>query len=169
MKRYKFAKGCPAAGLDVEKVGETLESLAARFGYLEPALVVREARAVESPLHAAFEWDDKRAGEQFRLQQARYLIREVRVVTEQGEESIEQRVFVNVTTENHRGYMPVVQVMSDEVLREQVLNKAKNDLLSWRERYKDLQELARIYDVIEEVVMGSSAGHHALPMAAKGR
>lgn len=169
MKRYKFAKGCPAAGLDVEKVGETLESLAARFGYLEPSLVVREARSKESPLHAAFEWDDHRAGEQFRLQQARHLIREVRVITENGEETIEQRVFVNVITENHRGYMPVVAVMSDDVLREQVLNQAKNGLLAWRERYKDLQELAKIYDVIDEVTIGSGGNQQPLPMAAKGR
>lgn len=169
MKRYKFARGCPVAGLDVEKVGEVLESLAAQHGVLNPAVVVKEAESPESPLHLAFEWDDVKAGEQYRLSQARHLIREVRVLTEDGEQSLEQRVFVNVISGTQRGYMPIVQVMSDEALREQVLNKAKNDLLAWKERYKDLQELARVYDVIDDVVLGSHGVQIQQPMAARGR
>lgn len=168
MKRYTFARGCPAAGLDVEQVGTTLEALAEQYGCLEPSIIVREAAPPESPLHPAFEWDDQRAGEQYRLQQARHLIREVRVVTEDGEESLEQRIFVNVIADNRRGYMPIVKVMTDDVLREQVLAKAKSDLLSWRERYKDLQELASVYAIIDDVVTGSHVTH-VQPMAAKGR
>ena len=42
---------------------------------LKPSFVVQEARNKKSPLHAEFEWDDAKAGHEYRLAQARRLIR----------------------------------------------------------------------------------------------
>jgi hypothetical protein len=52
-----------------------LDELYQRDGCLRPTAVVSYARPKRSPLHDEFEWNDKVAGEQFRLQQARRLIR----------------------------------------------------------------------------------------------
>jgi len=46
-------------------------------GVLSPAAVVEAARSTRSPLHALFEWDDRVAAEERRLDQARGVIRSV--------------------------------------------------------------------------------------------
>jgi len=48
-------------------------------GILQAYDVLTEARNPDSPLHPMFEWDDQVAAHQYRLDQARALIREVRV------------------------------------------------------------------------------------------
>lgn len=59
-------------------VREALERLE-RDGRLTAAGVLDSARDSASPLHRCFEWDDSVAGERYRLDQARRLIRSVRV------------------------------------------------------------------------------------------
>ena len=59
-------------------------------GRLDPNRVIEVAADTESPLHGCFEWDDSVAGQKWRLEQARELIREIRV------EVIYQQVPVNV-------------------------------------------------------------------------
>lgn len=64
----------------VGKVVETeLAKIKAKHGQLTPELVVEEAQRPKSPLHQYFEWDDSAAAVKYRLEQARTLIRSVRV------------------------------------------------------------------------------------------
>jgi hypothetical protein len=58
---------------------ETLVALETQHGQLQPELVVEEARDPASPLHPYFLWDDEAAGHAWRVEQARQLIRSVRV------------------------------------------------------------------------------------------
>ena len=46
---------------------------------LDPVAVVEDARDPTSPLHGFFEWDDTAAAQQYRLGQARQLIRRVKI------------------------------------------------------------------------------------------
>jgi hypothetical protein len=48
-------------------------------GVLEPEKVVAAAKSPRSPLHAAFEWDDRQAAHLQRLDTARQLIRSIRI------------------------------------------------------------------------------------------
>jgi hypothetical protein len=61
-------------------------------GRLEPDIVLEAARDERSPLHGEFEWDTEEAAYRWRLEQARALIRSVRVV---------------VTVEDHEYSVPV--------------------------------------------------------------
>ena len=65
-------------------VVDELTRLHDKYGNLTPHVVVDEARDEESPIHDRFEWDDTKAGEEFRLGQARKLIRVVLTVGPQG-------------------------------------------------------------------------------------
>lgn len=60
-------------------------------GVLRPEDVVREARREDHPLHGEFEWDDSKAAESYRIDQARTLIRSVRVTV-----TVERRRFDTV-------------------------------------------------------------------------
>lgn len=54
-------------------------------GTLTPKAVVEDARDPDSPLHEHFDWDDTSAAERYREEQARGLIRQVKVVIEVDE------------------------------------------------------------------------------------
>jgi EAL domain-containing protein (putative c-di-GMP-specific phosphodiesterase class I) len=51
----------------------------AHGGLLTPEAVVKEAADPASPLHRYFEWDNRKAAHQFRIEQARRLIRSVEI------------------------------------------------------------------------------------------
>jgi hypothetical protein len=72
----------------MNEVRRELERIRIRYGgVLKPKDVVETARDPENVLHPRFEWDDEKAGEQYRLLQARQLIRVSVIVT--GEEDTE--------------------------------------------------------------------------------
>lgn len=131
-------------------VGEELERIRVRHNSrLTQEDVVAEARDDASPLHPAFEWDDAKAGEQWRLEQASYLIRSIVVAVEANETKAPVRAFVNVERDTDRSYTSVAHAMSDAELRAQIIAKALKELKSWRDRYSELVELAKLFADID--------------------
>lgn len=97
---------------------DEVRRLAARNdGRVTPKLVVDTARDKKSPLHPYFEWDDRKAGEVYRLDQARTLIRSV-VITQEPEIVRDLRVpnFVRDPDQppDKQGYISIARVRSDE-------------------------------------------------------
>lgn len=131
-------------GLKAQVVGERLEHLRQKHGGLDAVLVVEDARPPGAPTHEAFEWDDARAAEQYREDQARYLIRSV-TVQQTGEEKPSVRAFVVVNeTGAEQTYTSVYVALADEQLRKQVLARALRELQQWEARYQELAELAEV-------------------------
>jgi hypothetical protein len=137
--------------------GERLTQIAAENNdRLTPRAVVDDARPIDAALHKCFEWDDVRAAELHREQEARALIRGVRVVTQvQTETQPEdaQRVFVNIVEqagdEIEHSYMPIAVVRQSPDLQRQVLAAARRDFMSWRSRYLDIARVVGA-DQVEE-------------------
>lgn len=73
--------------LTEEAIAE-LKALEDRRGRLTPQQVVETAEPDNSPLHGFFEWDDAKAGAAYRIEQARELIRRVKI-----EVTVEDRTF----------------------------------------------------------------------------
>lgn len=97
--------------LDAQTAGEELERIRARDGKVETVTIVNEARPETSPLHSAFEWDDSAAGEQWRLLQARNLIRAIEVApAKKGEEPLPAFVHVRPVSSEEPGYYQSVTV-----------------------------------------------------------
>jgi hypothetical protein len=86
-----------------------------REGRLIPETVVRVAADPGSPLHSQFEWDDSKAGHAFRIEQARRLIRAVRlvVITEARTISTVHYVRDPSRPEHEQGYISVPRLQSD--------------------------------------------------------
>jgi len=59
-----------------------ITSLADANGYINPKLVIEAARDPTSPIHSEFEWDVQAAAEEYWLDQARTLIRYVKLNVE---------------------------------------------------------------------------------------
>lgn len=150
---YKFRKGY-SPGIPAQEVGNRLMEIEAAEGSLTPQLVVEDARPEDSVLHPAFDWENEVAGEKWRIHQARQLIASV-VVTQiddvQPREPV--RAFVNVRQagQDEREYMGIVAVMSDDALREQLLENAQKELLRWRAKYAAYEEFSHIIEVIDEI------------------
>ncbi|WP_461455494.1 hypothetical protein [Metallibacterium sp.] len=67
---------------DLAKAEILAEIAAKNGGLLLPRKVWEEAKAKDHPLHDYFEWNDRLAGKRYRDEQARVLIRGVRISTE---------------------------------------------------------------------------------------
>jgi len=121
-------------------------------GLLQPEMVVESARPASSPLHSRFEWNNTVAGHQHRIWQARQLIR-VSVEMIPGTE-METDVFVSLSPDREKesgGYRMMADVLSDEQRRAQMFSDALAELESFRERYKQLKELAQVFDAISKL------------------
>jgi hypothetical protein len=126
-------------------VAQELELVRKRHGgILRPADVVAFARDPQTALHAEFEWDDSKAAEQYRLEQARQIIRcAVHVV---DEDSPPVRAYVSLQNDRTAGnsYRSLHDVLNEPRLREQLLAQALREAESWRLRYERLAELKPI-------------------------
>jgi predicted MarR family transcription regulator len=121
-------------------------------GILNPADVVREARPPESPLHSKFEWNDTKAAEDYRVWQARQLIRVVVEYVGSGDQAVMSKVFVSLTSDREDGgYRPMVSVLADAGQRARLLADAVKEMESFEAKYKELQELVEVFDAMKSV------------------
>jgi hypothetical protein len=125
MSKY-FWKPKVVVPVPAQVAGEELERIrVAHNGRLTQADVVTEARDKANPLHRAFEWNDKKAANEYRLTQAAYIIRSITVTQEtDDEDAMPVRAFVNVQRDDDRSYTSVAHAMSDADLRAQVIAQA---------------------------------------------
>lgn len=136
--------------LDPNAVGQELARIQNDHG-LTPEVVVEAARSPESPLHQGFEWDDSIAAAQYRLDQARYLLRMVVIVEDKKQPPI--RAFVSIqNSDQKRVYRDVGTVLSDAYLREQALEQALRDLDAFQRKYRDLSELAEVLQAADRLL-----------------
>jgi hypothetical protein len=154
--RFEFAESArfqPGEHPDAEVVGGHIEMLRSKFkGELTPEDILADARHSNSPLHSFFEWDDGAAAEQFRLQQARGLIRAiVAVYVSDDQPAVRQRAYVHIPEPQAPHYRETVHAMSQTATRNMVLRRAWKELKGWHDRYKGLEEFAALVKQIEEV------------------
>jgi hypothetical protein len=142
-----FQKG---AVKDAMAIGRHLEMLRKKGrGELTPEAVVADATHNNSPLHSFFEWDDSEAAQQYRLQQARGLIRAVVAIYPRKKgEPVKQRAYVHILQPTPH-YQEVSHAMSQKETRDIVLKRAWSELQAWRLRYKELEEFAAFVDIID--------------------
>jgi hypothetical protein len=119
-------------------------------GLLKPEIVVREARPRSSPLHSRFTWNDTKAAQEYRLWQARQLIRVVVEVIDGIKGSHE--VFVSLTSDRKAsGYRVMTDVLSNAQMRAMMLQDALDELEMFRDKYRRLKELATVFAAIRKV------------------
>ena len=162
IQEYQFREGARYS-VDPQVVGEHLEEITNKHGGLNPRLVVREAERKSSPLHDCFTWDDTKAAEEYRLQEARKLIGSVMVVTQHVEEPIRAFHSVKVVTSSEsdddapRTYVSLDVALSDEEYRLQLLQQAARELNSLRKKYGELKELYKFFSEAQRIIERYSA------------
>ena len=146
MIRYEF-KDAPltiknAKKADPQKIGEAIDKVAtANDGHIKPAAIVEAARASRSPLHRHFEWDDEKAADAYRIEQARTLIRSIRTIDDTGDA---KPAFLSVNEKAGVSYRTFSDVMSSTDLQYAVLKQADRDLEAWESRYQELTDICKV-------------------------
>lgn len=139
-----------------------LEELAiANDGRIDAHIVLDAARDPANPLHACFDWDDKRAGENFRLLQAGILIRKWRgvIVRQEAEPrritmQMTRRVQSTSTQRKVGGYETVENIMADPVKREDMRRTVLKELGALRKRWAEIEALSEVWEAIDRASAG---------------
>lgn len=145
---------------DPQTIGRALERITKEAGgELTPSAVVADAKNNRSPLHRFFEWDDRKAAEHYRLDQARSLIRSVHV--EVDTESGMSRAFISISDRGGVSYRTAADVMNSADLQAKILAQAERDLLAFETRYRELTEICALVRQARARVSArrSTAGH----------
>lgn len=138
---------------------EILKQLADQHGSITPELVLDYAKPKDSPLHQFFQWDNTKAAEEYRLVQARQLIRRIKVeyVTEETK-TVTVRAFhcVVPTSDDDqpslRGiYVPIESAISD--YRSQLLDQCRRDMEAFKRKYAALSEVAQVINAMDLIAI----------------
>lgn len=135
---------------DAQVVGELCEELESTIG-LTAENLLDVSRAEDAPLHNEFEWVDDVAAEKYRTYQARLIINHLAIsVGESKEESV--RAFF--TTEEKK-YESLEVILRCEDKKRNLLEVALAELERFRRKYAQLEELASVFDAIDDVKKGA--------------
>lgn len=115
---------------------------------VSPEEVLNKARNEKSELHKCFEWNDGIAAEKYRLQQARMIINLLVVKTERDDE-IPIRVY-QITSQRNT-YQPSRLFLQQPDEYRKLLERAKSELIAFKNRYKTISELEMIFELIDNL------------------
>lgn len=139
----------------------------ARTGRYTPDDVLRDAENPKSPLHDQFEWDDAKCGRMYRLEQARELIRSIRI-----DFRIEQRIVSTVryvkdpSSGSQQGYIDVVKLRTDKDLARQSLASELKQVTALLQRVRSLADVLGLTADLDEFVAHIQELHGRIAEAA---
>lgn len=129
-----------------KEYGDELLRIHREYGQLTVSNVIQKAEDESSPLHDAFEWDDERAGAEYRKQQARALIRSVRVLwSKNGKTNVEVHAFYHVPPEDGNGegaYQTRDVIIENVDMFTRALGELERDLSSAQDAVAEMQLMA---------------------------
>ena len=136
-----------------EVVGKHFEKVEKKYGELNNKNVLESARSEKSPIHSLFEWDDTQAAEKYRLEQASKLIVNLNVEVEtEDAPPIICRAFVNISEKKNGSFINIESAFQAEETKEIVLRRALQELEALERKYKNLEMLSGIFEVLHEVI-----------------
>ena len=153
MIRYVFADK-PLAIKNASKakpqpIGEALEKIsAANGGRLEPQQIV-DAAQTDRRLKPHFEWNDAKAANSYRLEQARELVRIVHIESAETDSGV-ARAFLSIHDKDGTSYRSIGEILRSEDLQTRVLQQAERDLLAWENRYRAIEDVCGLVRAARE-------------------
>lgn len=121
---------------------DTVVASLKRDGQLTASGILKEAKKKTSPLHSLFEWDNTLAAKQYRLAQARSVIKRANVSITEPNKKI-----VHVPVKRGEGTYKEAVVVARSVTEFE---------LATTEAYKHLHAAQRAIDILQEVAMQES-------------
>ncbi len=119
--------------------------------------IVDKARDESTELHGLFEWNNDIAAEKYREEQAGFILRKLKVTfiqTDDEKEPIQTKVPVRMFYGNpveSSGFVSIVKIMGNGEMYNALLERAKAELKSFKNKYAMLKELEAIFEMIDEL------------------
>jgi hypothetical protein len=162
---YRIKPGAHLRRADAEALAGVMAELATQKLSTEQQCrkLVEMARPKKSPIHHCFEWDDKRAADAHRIQQARYYWRSIEVTLD-TEDATEKpiRAFHPVFADGERRYTDVQTITESVDLAAQLVAQAKSELKSFRNRYDIIRDhMAPVFKAIDDSLDAENLGEQA--------
>ena len=150
MKKYSWKNTVFSA--DAQIVGEELEEIE-RLGEITREHVLEYAeRHKDSELYKCFEWDNNEASKKYRLFQASCILSSISLEIKE-EPKTTQRVYVSVKSSdtNDRVYKNIKNVLENDDEYKQLIDKAKYEFDSCKEKYEILINKEDLKEIIFEM------------------
>lgn len=135
--------------INAQTAGEICEQLAAE-NKLTAQSLVDASEPETAPLHNAFEWDNRIAGNEWRKYQARNIIHSLVIVREEAEP---QKVYFNLDKKENE-YTHIDVILSSEDDYNKMMENALNELRSFQRKYARLEALRPVFDEIDKLTEG---------------
>ena len=134
-----------------EKIESLLEM--ERENCLTPEEFVRRAKNKNHPWHSdLYSLTDEQAVYQYRLQTARVIINKVKVYINNVEYPAFENVNVKIDKKHSKQYVTRIGILSDEELRQQMIEKAMKFLLYWKSQYENYDEFSEVVVSINNLI-----------------
>jgi len=125
-------------------IGEAIAAItAAHDGRLKPEDVWKAAKAPRHVLHKHFEWDVQVAAEAHWTDQARALIRCIRIVDQNHDEPT--YAYLSITDKGGTAYRTTGEIFDNARMQSQVLDNLIRDLEGWEKRARSIRG---VYDIL---------------------
>lgn len=130
--------------VSAETAGAELERIQNEYGSLNAKQIVDESREDTAPLHPCFEWDDRKAAEKYREDQARKIVNLLVVDGDTMNSAEPVRAYVHVGG----SYKQTREVIQIKDARDEMLAKAMEELKWFKHKYSVLAELKPVISEI---------------------
>lgn len=121
-------------------------------GLIRPEDVVEFAKDKKTALHDKFTWDDGTAAHEYRLWQARQVLRMYVTILDDKREAV--RMYVSLGSDRTKeggGYRTLADVLNSADYYAQMLADAKRDFELFRQKYRRLKELKPLFDAFDDL------------------
>jgi hypothetical protein len=152
---WKQGRGFPVSA---QIVGERLAKIEQAMGKeFAPRDLVEDARPKTSPTHALFEWDNRKAGDLYREQQAKSviiaLVRAKEPTESEDEPQLPRQVYVGYGN-RHEGsrYCSTLHAMNNAEIWSSVLTETRRQIKGLQRRLEDFQESAAIVAALDQAI-----------------
>lgn len=144
-----------------ETIAAYLDTLYVKHGRLTPALVVHAARQPQSPIHSHFEWDDGKAAAAWREDQARTLIRSVRITIRVDNVPLSTVRYLRdpAAADGEQGYRSIDSLLHDKAGAAQALRYELARALALLERARTIALALGLEDQVDDALAGITALH----------
>mgnify|MGYP001559388828 CR=1 FL=1 len=138
-----------AKGANPQRIGSALAKImGANDGKLRPKDIVEASRDPKNALHRHLEWRDDIAAEAYRIEQAREIVRIVKVQVDDGPIT---RAFLSVN-DGKTSYRATGEVQGSVHLQDLVLRAAVRELQAFQRRYAEIEEICADLKAAEDKI-----------------
>ena len=153
-KKYFTTDGGGIKEEDAQPIGEYIDSI----GVKDPKKILQHVkRDKDCPLNKYLDWDNKRAGEKWRLFQIRNIINhlEIRIVYDGDSRPV--KAFYSITENDDKQYVGIRDALDNSDWREQIVSRGLGELKAWIVRYGVYEELRPVVRLIKPYIKQTKA------------